>query len=70
MCQAHLPPNPADHTIHKHGFSMQEMKDMMEKAGLVDFGWRQMPEKVEMRMDESNPIYRTVFLARAMRRVA
>lgn len=43
---------------------------MMEKAGLVDFGWKEMPGKVGMRMHEDNLVYRTVFLARAIRKEA
>ena len=62
--QAHAP-NPAEHTIHKHGFTQNEMKDMMENAGLGDFAWKEMPGKVELRMNEETPVYRTVFLARA-----
>ena len=39
---------------------------MMVEAGLVEFEWREMPERVEMRIDEGDPILRTVFLARAV----
>ena len=58
---------PADHTIHKHGFSENEIQDLMKKAGLVDFEWKVIPEKVELKMDEKKPVFRTVFFARAMR---
>lgn len=39
---------------------------MMEDAGLVDFEWKEMPGKVALRMDESKPVFRTLFLARAV----
>ncbi|KAL8792792.1 MAG: hypothetical protein Q9195_004605 [Heterodermia aff. obscurata] len=58
--------SPAEHTIHKHAFSKDEMKEMMEDAGLVDFEWKEMPGKVALRMDENHPVFRTMFLARAV----
>lgn len=38
----------------------------MEEAGLVDFGWKVMSEKVEVRLSERHSVFRTVFLARAV----
>lgn len=39
---------------------------MMEEAGLVDFGWKEMPDRVEMKFGEKHSVWRTVFLARAV----
>ena len=44
------------------------MKGMMDDAGLVDFEWREMPGQVALMMDNDHPIFRTVFLARAVRK--
>ena len=60
-------PSEADPTIHKHGLSEQEMKEMMEGHELGGFGWRLKPERVEIKMDEDKPVYRKVFLARAVK---
>ena len=51
-------PSDADRTIHKHGFSEREMKEMMERHGLGAFGWRLMPESVKIEMLEDKPVYR------------
>ncbi len=59
-----MPPG-AEHTIHKHGFSEGEMKELMERHGLVDFGWREIPERLEVPLHEDEPISRKGFLARA-----
>ena len=60
-------PNGAEHTIHKHGFSEKEMRELMEGQGLGNFGWNVMPEKIEMQFKDRT-VYRTVFLARATRK--
>ena len=54
----------ADRTIHKHGFSEEEMKVLMEGQGLGGFGWTLMPEAVVIKMDEARPLDRKLFLAR------
>ena len=56
---------PAEHTIRKHGFSEKEMKEMMEAHGLGGFGWKEMPERVEIKFHEDKPVSRQGFLARA-----
>ena len=38
----------------------------MGQAGLVDFGWKEMPDRVEMKFGEELSVWRTVFLARAV----
>lgn len=58
-------PSGADHTIHKHGFSEGELRGLMEGCGLEGFGWREMPERLEIRVHEDKPISRKGFLARA-----
>ena len=58
-------PTGAEHTMHKHGFSEEEMKRLMERQGLGAFGWREMPECLEMKLHEDKPISRKGFLARA-----
>ena len=58
----------ADHVIHKHGFSEKEMKGMMEGAGLVDFGWKVVPEKAKMELSKGEGTYRSLFLARAFKK--
>lgn len=58
-------PTGAEHTIHKHGFSEKEMKEMMEQHGLGEFRWRIMPERVEMKLHNEKPVFRKGFLARA-----
>ncbi len=60
-------PTGAEHTIHKHGFSEKEMKELKEGHGLGGFGWREMPERVELKLYEEKPVFRKVFLARAAR---
>ena len=57
--------SPADETIYKRGFSEAEMREMMEKHGLGEFGWKVMPERVEIKFQEDSPVYRMAFLARA-----
>ena len=57
----------ADHTIHKHGFSENEMKTLFENAGLANFGWRVKPEKVVLKLNSETPVYRELFLAKAVR---
>ena len=58
-------PTDADHTVHKHGFGVKEMKELMEGQGLGGFGWKEMPERVELKLHEDKPISRKGFLARA-----
>ena len=58
-------PTGAEHIIRKHGFSEEEMKEMMEKNGLGGFGWMEMPERLEMKFHEDKPVSRKGFLARA-----
>ena len=58
-------PTGAEHTIHKHGFSESEMKELMEGHGLGGFGWREMPERLEMKLHEDKSVARKGFLARA-----
>ena len=58
-------PTGADYTISKHGFSEKEMKGLMEGHGLGGFGWREMPERVELKLYEDKPVSRKGFLARA-----
>lgn len=58
-------PTGAEHTISKHGFSKMDMKEMMEEHGLKDFGWREMPEPVEVKSHHDKLISRRGFLARA-----
>lgn len=53
----------ADETIRKHGFDEREMKEMMEGQGLREYGWKVMPERIEVRI-EDKPRYWLVFLAR------
>ena len=60
-------PTGAEHTIHKHGFSESEMKGLMERHGLGGFGWREMPERLEMEGHKDKPVSRKGFLARAVR---
>lgn len=50
--------------MHKHGFEEQEMRALMEANSLIDFGWREMPDKVELKMHEGDPVIRKVFVAR------
>ena len=57
----------AEHTIHKHGFSESEMKGLMERHGLGGFGWREMPERLEMEGHKDKPVSRKGFLARAVK---
>lgn len=40
----------------------------MGKKGLEEFGWMEMPERVELKIHEENPMYRKVFLARGARK--
>lgn len=58
-------PSHADHTIHKHGFSEMELKGLMEKHGLGGFGWKELPERLELRLHEDKPFIKRGFLARA-----
>ena len=58
-------PSHADHTIHKHGFSEMELKGLMEKHGLGGFGWKELPERLELRLQEDKPFFKRGFLARA-----
>ncbi len=58
-------PTGAEHTIHKHGFSEKEMKQLMEGHGLGGFGWSEMPERVQLMLHEDKAISRKGFLARA-----
>lgn len=58
-------PTGAEHTVRKHGFSEREMKDMMEGHGLTGFGWKEMPERLELKFHEDKPVSRKGFLARA-----
>lgn len=58
-------PTGAEHTIRKHGFSEKEMKGMVESHGLGGFGWKEMPERLEVKLHEHMPISRRGFLARA-----
>lgn len=58
-------PTGAERTIRKHGFSEGEMRGMMERRGLGEFGWKEMPERLELKFHEDRPIFRKVFLARA-----
>ncbi len=44
------------------------MKELTEKKGLEEFGWMEMPERVELKIHEENPMYRMVFLAREARK--
>ena len=60
-------PAGAEHTIHKHGFSEGEMRELMERHGLGGFGWREMPERLEMEGHEGKSISRKGFLARAVK---
>ena len=60
-------PTRAEHTIHKHGFSKSEMKGLMEGHGLGGFGWREMPERLEMEVHKDKPVSRKGFLARAVK---
>lgn len=55
----------ADKTMHKRGFSQGEMREMMERQGLREFGWMVLPERSEIRFHEDKPMYRTGFMARA-----
>jgi len=43
------------------------MKELKEGHGLGGFGWREMPERVELKLYEEKPVFRKVFLARAAR---
>ena len=61
----HWHPTDADHVIHKHGFVEGEMKDMMERHGLGEFGWSLKRETVDFKMEEDMPMNRKIFLARA-----
>ncbi len=60
-------PTSAEHIIRKHGFSEGEMKEMMEGNGLGGFGWKEMPERLEMKFHEDKPVFRRGFLARAVK---
>lgn len=60
-------PTSADPTIHKRGFCESEMREMMERCGLGDFGWKEMPERLEMKFSEHTVLKRG-FLARAVKR--
>ena len=61
-------PTGAEHTIRKYGFNESEMREMMKDHGLGDFGWREMPERVEMKLHEGKPVSRKGFLARGVKR--
>ena len=61
-------PTGAEHTIRKNGFNEREMREMMLGHGLGDFGWREMPERVEIKLHEGKPIFRKGFLARGVKR--
>ena len=58
-------PVGVEHTIRKHGFSEKEMRGMMERYGLGGFGWKEMPERLEMMMHEHRSMSKRWFLARA-----
>ncbi|KAL2040622.1 hypothetical protein N7G274_006601 [Stereocaulon virgatum] len=58
-------PTGAEHTVRKHGFSEKEMKEMMEGHGLAGFGWKEMPERLELKLREDESVSRKGFLARA-----
>ena len=60
-------PTGAEHTVRKHGFSEREMKEMMEGHGLTGFGWKEMPERLELKFQEDKPTSRKGFLARAQK---
>ena len=54
----------ADHVIHKHGYSKHEMRELMEKANLTNFGWKEMDGSVNIEF-ESKTMNRRLFLAKA-----
>ncbi|KAK0515452.1 hypothetical protein JMJ35_001486 [Cladonia borealis] len=62
--QGWVMPTGAEHTIYKYGFSESEMKGLMEGHGLGGFGWREMPERLEMEVHKDKPVSRKGFLAK------
>ena len=60
-------PTGAEHTIRKYGFNESEMREVMKDHGLGDFGWREMPERVEIKWHEGKPVFRKGFLARGVK---
>lgn len=60
-------PTGAEHTIRKNGFNESEMREVMKDHGLGDFGWREMPERVEIKLNEGKPVFRKGFLARGVK---
>ena len=43
------------------------MKKLMEGHGLGGFRWREMPERVELKLHEDKPVSRKGFVARAVK---
>ena len=60
-------PTGVEHTIRKNGFNEIEMREVMKDHGLGDFGWREMPERVEIKFHEGKPVFRKGFLARGVK---
>lgn len=60
-------PTGAEHTIRKNGFNESEMREVMKDHGLGDFGWSEMPERVEIKLHEGKPVFRKGFLARGVK---
>lgn len=59
-------PKAAMHTIHRHGFGEEDMRELFEGGGLRHVGYRVMEGEVEMRIgEEEKPVSRKVFLGRA-----
>lgn len=61
--------NSASHTMHRHGFTEKEMKEIFEAEGLEKVGFSVMAKPVNMEMD-GKAFERTVFLARASKAVS
>lgn len=51
-------------TMHKSGFTEEEMKGYMNEAGLVDFEMLELPEPVVLKMKDDVTVERRVFFAR------
>lgn len=56
----------AEHTIAHHGFGEHDVRSIFEGAGLVDFGYLEIPGEVEMVFagGDGKAHYRTIFLAK------
>ena len=57
----------ASKTITSHSFTEGQVKKMFADAGLVDFKWKVLEDKLSMEFPEIGKINRTMFLARGLK---